>query len=166
MYVVGYIKKALKIGPGDVRLSGEEVPEADTWKPNVLSSHLSLKWIQTQEEWDAAKKAEDARLDARKKAKKIYNDGLKKRADALRAAQAAKRKQQGEKEDEPEVEETEPVETNTDTETTEDTEPELTDGDQLDTLTKKELQNKCRELGKPVGGTKAELVDRIRGAGQ
>lgn len=69
MYVVGFNKKALRIGPGDVRQSGEPVPEAESWKGNVLQSHLSLKWLQTREEWEYLKAAEDRRLEARAKAK-------------------------------------------------------------------------------------------------
>lgn len=54
--VVGVCKpKGLKVktkeGKYIVRFPGELIPEAGTWKPNVLQSHLSLKWIQTESEY-------------------------------------------------------------------------------------------------------------------
>lgn len=79
VYVVGHaMAKGLKIKKGDIRKVGEPIPECVNWKPNVLQSHLSLKWIVTEEEYkirDAAEKERIARL------KKSREEDKKRRAE-------------------------------------------------------------------------------------
>lgn len=61
MYVVGYLHhKGIKLSSQDVRKPGDPVPEATHWRQNVLQAHLNLKWLQTVEEYNAAKASIEA----------------------------------------------------------------------------------------------------------
>ena len=154
MYVVGYAKKALKIGKGDTRTPGDEVPEADEWKPHVLQAHTSLQWLQTKEQYQAAKSAADAhdkKLKVTSAARRKVREEAKKK---LKAAQKAEK--------DPETEPPEQDEVPGRTPST-----KLKNLDQpLEEMNKSQLKKLAKERGLKVGGTKEELVGRLNGAGE
>lgn len=53
VYVVGYGQnKGLRLGSGDTRSPGADVPEAEKWKANVLNANIRLGRIQKRSDFE------------------------------------------------------------------------------------------------------------------
>ncbi len=151
-YVVGYYKKALKIKKGDVRRPGEAVPEASTWAPNVLQSHLNVKFIQHKEEFELIKEQEERKAKIKKETAE-KSSKLKRKAQRIKFEQEQQDKQQTE--DKAGDEEAVIVETK---------QADVEDKPSLDDKTKNELKGVALEMGLSVKGNKKELIARIEGS--
>jgi len=149
VYVVGLHKRELKLGKGDIRKSGDPVPEAMLWKANVLQSHLSLKWIMLKDEYEHLKKAEEARIKQRRQEKEERELAIK-HAEANRKAMEehpVPLSHPG-----PEIDKLLAPEKN----------DELTED--VNAMSRSELQKKCKELKLSTIGNSATLKKRLRGA--
>jgi len=175
-YVVGVNKQFLKIKKGDIRKPGDEVPEASNWKPNILSAHLSLKWLTTPDEYELAKKLSDKRNEDLKKRKdadrarrkKIHDDVHEKNRKAAeeneklineKALKEKAAKEKASKEEEDLIEESSEEESD-ESEVESD---ESDDGEEnLDALSRNQLREIAKKDGLSPRGKKAELLQRIK----
>lgn len=185
MYVVGHGKSHLKIGPGDIRKTGEKIPEAATWKPHVLQAHLSMNFIMLEDSYKGWKKQADMHDAAMKKRNQAIRDKrterertlAKLRADEEKKTKAkekaekskktkadkkAKKNQEPESDPEtaPETDvtenETEIEENNESGETVDPPEMGLED------MSKSQLKQMAKGKGLKVSGTMAQLIERIK----
>lgn len=149
MYVVGYGKSALKVGPGDIRKTGDPIPEAVKWKPHILQSHINMNYIMTEAQYKEWKKSADARdeeLKQRRRERKLHQE----------LAQQAQQKDA----------ETEGQESQEHSEAGEDGEEgggQVEDSDKpLEEMSKSQLKRIASSMGIAVRGTKEDLVARIK----
>lgn len=159
MYVVGYGKSTLKVA-GDIRKSGDKVPEAENWKPHVLQAHISMKYLMTEEEYVGWRKQADAHDAALKKRKvKMLQERMEfERSQALGKEAKAKDEQTPEK---TEVK-TQVEEVKTEERVEEPAGQEEAPKQGLDDLSKSQLKKLAKQKELPVRGSKKELIDRIQ----
>ncbi len=152
MYVVGYAKSTLKIARGDIRKTGEKVPEAINWPPHVLNAHLSMNFLMTEDAYNGWKKQAD-----------VHDAYRKERNDKMRGKHKGQEKESTgeEKAEKPKESETD-KKSNAKTES--DESPKAVDPveTELGDLSKSQLKKIAKEKGLMNSGTKGELADRIR----
>lgn len=161
MYVVGFGKSHLKIGAGDIRKSGEKVPEATSWKPHVLQAHLSMNYLMTEDAYKGWRKHADIQ-DAQTKKRKDKEIQLKQeRERSLALAREAEEKDKKSQEEKSEVK----VETQVEKEESPSVAEEAPTKS-LDELSKSELKKIAKTRDLIVRGSKQELIERIQAADQ
>lgn len=180
--VVGYYKsKGIKVknirGKYDLRLPGDEVPEAETWPENVLQSNMNQKWLQSKDHFEATKKSAIYQAGVRRERREAYQKNkdegvaVKKTKEAMRKShnlpvekaredyllKSAEAEQ--ETADEKSLEQTGAEAPKTEPE---ELVVEHKSDDPLDMMKKPDLQDLARSLKVAVRGTNKQLIERIR----
>lgn len=146
MYVVGYGKSKLKIARGDIRETGDPVPEAVTWPPHVLKAHLSMNFLMTEDAYKGWKKQaeiHDAYREDRNAKMRTKRKGQEKAITGEEEGQKSEKPKEAKAEQEP-------------GEDKDNEKKEVSDPGELDVkkMSKSQLKKMAKEKGLKISGTK------------
>jgi len=133
-------KKGLRLGSGDIRMPGDSVPEARSWKQNVFNANLKMNRIQLRSDYDHMKANNEGKRDL------TVNDHVSKESTEEHQEEQLQESVSDQEHQQEELSEREKV------------------VNALESLSVPKLRKKAKEYGVTQQGKKDELIKKITSA--